>query len=382
MRDEDERRYLRRATQGLWGRKRREVQAELRGHLDARRRELALIGLSPEAATRQALHELGEPERVSVGLARVYLLPTVARTTMLSALLGCGAFLAATDLSRGLAQVRGYQPRYAAPGGPFTYLDIGSLQAELRGAGVGVAGTPTRPVLTFPNAPGPVVVETGGGNLGPYLSRSLVRDYGSGQVYLDANTLAQSLLDAGLDVRVRGWVNPQLQVGDVTLRLGTPAQPVEAYNLYSLALTGLARELGLRAPYSARWSGVDLASHHTLRVPGGAEDVYALVTVQYVPPRDLDPRANPLVLAFDLARPGASGRLAFALPYDTFHLRLTGNVEDLRQDARRLADPAQRLRYASAQLPAHALLLRLSGELAPRATPYTLIPRSESSVGN
>ncbi|MEF2279832.1 permease prefix domain 1-containing protein [Deinococcus sp. YIM 134068] len=384
MRDEGERLYLRRATRGLWGRKRHEVEAELRGHLDARRRELSLAGLSAEAATRQALRELGEPERVSRGLAGVYLLPTVARTTMLGTVLGGAVFLTATTVSRGLAQVQGYQPGgYTLPAGPFTYLDTGSLRAELLRAGVGVSGTPTRPILTFPGVAAPVAVETGEeqGELEPYVRRSLVRDYGSGQVYLDAGTLARSLLNAGLSVRVRGWVNPELQVGDVALRLGTPAQPVDAYNLYSLALTGLARELGVRAPYSARWSGTVLSSTHTLRVEGTPDDVYALVSVLRSPPLDSAQGANPLVLAFDLARPGADGRLTFALPYDMFNLRLTGTVEDLRQDARRLADPSQRQQYASAELPAHALLLRLSGELAPQATPYTLVPRSEGSVG-
>lgn len=299
-----------------------------------------------------------------------------ARGARLGLLLGGAALLAGTGGSWGRAQVEGYRPTYALPAGPFTYLNLQSLRAELRGAGVGVSGPPTRPVLTFPNVARSVVVQTGDGQL-PSLSRVLVRDYPTGQVYLDANTLARSLLGAGLDVRVRGWVNPELRVGGVTLRLGTASRPVEAYNLYSLALAPLARELDLREPYSARWSGVNLFSTHTLRVQGGAGEVYALVSVMDVPPRALDPQASPLVLAFDLARPGADGRLHFALPYDLVHLRLTGDPRDL-QDARRLAG---RLGYGSAGLPAPALLLRLGGGLSPRATPYTVLPRSGESVG-
>ncbi|WP_102127754.1 hypothetical protein [Deinococcus planocerae] len=305
-------------------------------------------------------------------------LPTPKREAVLSALLGCGAFLAVTDLSRGGAQVQGYRPTYSLPAGPFTYLNVQSLQAELRRAGVGVSGPPTRPVLSFPTARRPVVVETGGSAPGPYLSRALVRDYGSGQVYLDANTLARSLIGAGLDVRVRGWVNPELRVGRVALRLGTASRPVQGYNLYSLGLAPLARDLGVREAYSARWSGVRLYRTHTLRGPGGAGDVYALVSVMYLPPRDPASRASPLVLAFDLARPGVDGRLHFALPYDLVHLRLTGDPGDLRQDARRYAE---RLDYGRAGRPAHALLLRLSGELSPRGTPYTLMPRNGQSVG-
>ncbi|WP_216320135.1 hypothetical protein [Deinococcus aestuarii] len=354
MGDGGGRRELRRAIRGLWGRRRRVVEAEQPGWPSARRR---------------TLREPGGPAPLS-------LRPT--RGAVLSVLLGCGALLAVTDLSRGLAQVQGYRPAYALPAGPFVYLNVQSLQAELRRAGVGVSGPPTRPVLTFPNAPRPVVVETGGGTPGPYLSRALVRDYGSGQVYLDANTLARSLIGAGLDVRVRGWVNPDLRVGPVTLRLGTASRPVQAYNLHSLGLAALARDLGVREAYSARWSGVNLYSTHALRAPGGAGDVYALVSVLYLPPRDPASQTSPLVLAFDLARPGVDGRLHFALPYDLVHLRLTGDPDELRQDARRFAE---RLDYGRAERPAHALLLRLSGDLSPGATPFTVIPRNERSVG-
>lgn len=111
--------------------------------------------------------EVTEPEGAGPGPTRVSLLPTVVRRALLSALLGGGAFVAVTTLSPGLAQVQGYRPTYALPAGPFTYLDLRSLQAELRRAGVGVSGPPTRPVLTFPNTSRPVVVETGEGRGSP-----------------------------------------------------------------------------------------------------------------------------------------------------------------------------------------------------------------------
>ncbi|THF71619.1 hypothetical protein E7T06_01290 [Deinococcus sp. Arct2-2] len=382
-------RYLQRSTRGLWGRQRRELRQELRGHLEARCQELRLAGLTPAEAIRHTLRELGQPEQVSLGMAQVYLLPQMARVTAIGALMICTAFLAITTGSRGFAQVQGYQPLFALPAGPYTYLDTQSLQGELLKAGVAVSGHPQRPVLTFTGQPNPVVVKIGADedNQTPFVTRALLRDYATGKTYLDANTLAQSLLKAGLDVRVQGWQNPELQVGTLKVKLGTAAQPVDAYNLYSLALSPLVQQVGLPSAYSAKWGGVDLYSTHTLPptlTQAQPDGVYALVSVMRAVRPEVSGQPRPLVLAFDLARPAADGRLTFALPYDLAALRLSSTVADLQQDARRLTDPAQWRDYASTNAPAHALLLRLSGSLTTGAanTPtFNLVPASGLSIG-
>ncbi len=69
--------YLRRATRGLWGRRRREVREELEAHLYERVMAHRIAGLSEVDATEKALVELGRPQEVSVGMARLYTLPTV-----------------------------------------------------------------------------------------------------------------------------------------------------------------------------------------------------------------------------------------------------------------------------------------------------------------
>lgn len=82
--------YLRRATRGLWGRRRREVREELEAHLYERVMAHRIAGLSEVDATEKALAELGRPQEVSVGMARLYTLPTV---------MGSGAALAVVCIS-------------------------------------------------------------------------------------------------------------------------------------------------------------------------------------------------------------------------------------------------------------------------------------------
>ena len=80
-------RYLQKATQGLWGKKRQEVWQELEGNLNIRIQELQVQGVSQEKAVRQALAEIGEPREVSVGMHRIYTLPRLGLALVLVAVL-------------------------------------------------------------------------------------------------------------------------------------------------------------------------------------------------------------------------------------------------------------------------------------------------------
>ncbi|AWN22202.1 hypothetical protein DKM44_02265 [Deinococcus irradiatisoli] len=381
MSDSDElSRYIQRASRGSRGRERQAIQAELRGHIEARCQELMLLGQSSAQASRQVLSELGGPEQVNRGMFKLYLGPQVLRTSMMTFLGGWAALFAVASLSHSLAQVPGYQPVYTLPG-PFTYVDPQGLRSELLKAGVEVSGSLTRPTLKFPQVSAPILVDTGEGELDPFFSRLLVRDYVHQQVYLDANTLASAVVRAGLPVSIVGWDNPELHVAGAILKLGTSSQPVNAYNLYALSLSPLAEHLGLREPLSLRWTESPLSSTHTLQVQVRPDEVYALVTVMRMPTH-FDPQlTNPLVLAFDLVRASGTGALTFHLPYDLFYLQLTSDPQDLLQGAQALRDPARRNTYASAAQPAPALLLRLSGQISPQDGAYAVIPRQERSAG-
>lgn len=75
-------RYLRRATRGLWGRRRQEVREELAAHLEGRVTAHQIAGFSERDATEKALAELGSPRMVSAGMARLYTLPPVMGSSL------------------------------------------------------------------------------------------------------------------------------------------------------------------------------------------------------------------------------------------------------------------------------------------------------------
>lgn len=365
--------YLRHATRGLWGRARRDLRAELRGHLEARRAELLPLTRDSRAALRQALRELGLPRHVSGGMARVYALPALARGTALGVAPLALALAALLGASRGLTQVPGFHPAYTLLPGPFTYVDARALQDELRRSGVRVSGPPERPVLAFPGRTAPVPVAVEAGEREPYLARQLLRDYPTGRVFLDANTLATSVLTAGLGARVEGWLNPTLVLGPARVRLGGADGAVNAYALYGLALAPLARAVAPGGARSVRWSSVELFETHRLRAPGPA-GVYALATLR---PRPNGGPGAPLVLTYDLARPDAAGVLTFLMPYGVTHLRLRPDAATLAADAGRVRDWRE---AGGADSPAPAVLLRLSGQLAERDGPYAVLPLDAPST--
>jgi hypothetical protein len=83
--------FLLRATRGLWGRKRLEVMAELRGSVEARVWKLECQGKTPEHALETALLEMGKPHHISTGLMRIHTMPKVLQNTVLF-----GLFLASS----------------------------------------------------------------------------------------------------------------------------------------------------------------------------------------------------------------------------------------------------------------------------------------------
>lgn len=375
--------YLSRATRGLRRHTRQDIASELIGHIEARIQDFKLAGFSDAEALRQTLRELGEPDHVQHGMQRVYVWPAALRTTGLLGALACGSVILLLQLSSVLAQVQGYKPSFTPLPGPYTYVDTLSLREELQKAGVTVTGTPEVPFLTLPGQTSTIRINPKQDDLPNFVNRSLIRDYSSGHSFMDLNAVVRAMIQAGQPAWVEGWLNPKLHLGSVTLALGTPEQPLEAYNLYNVPLGTLARQVGATEPRSSRLDDVNVYSHHFLNVPAKAGsnsstgELYALVSVQRLP--GIWARGKRLVLNFDLAQADANGKLHFQMPYDLTTLQLTRNPDDLKADAGWLSSQAHILNYASATRPAHALLLRLNGKLSGET--YQIMPMHALSTG-
>lgn len=358
------RRYLARATRGLWGRRRALVRSELEGHVRVRSSDLRLAGLSEEEALSQALDELGAPALVSRGMACLYTLPRV------TPLLLAGLLLAPTvSLSQGpVADVEvlrvGLMPRcdsrtltlqiVEVPGGLSlltercvvdmgqSWLGLDGLRAVVQTAGGSWREQPGELELRFPggtlvklvlpiDAPGTdrdgVVsgASASTGTVGPPADAAEgtgepvggvavfdpVAIQHGGERYLSTAAFVQALAEqSGLVVRLEpneGGSAPRLHVGDTNLELaGLPQEAVRG--VFARALTH--RLLEERAIERVAW---DLERDfrapeqylYSLTAPANSED--ALYAVAY--------RVTPGTVRLSLVSPDASGTLRVRLPW-------------------------------------------------------------------
>ncbi|GGO29690.1 permease prefix domain 1-containing protein [Deinococcus humi] len=74
--------YLKRATRGLWGEKKRDAQTELRGAIEDKIHRHRLLGLNETEATTAALRDLGSPRTIARELGEVHTLPQLLKTTL------------------------------------------------------------------------------------------------------------------------------------------------------------------------------------------------------------------------------------------------------------------------------------------------------------
>lgn len=81
-------RFIRHATRGLWGQKKRDVALELRGAIEDKVWRHTLLGLSLREAEQAALRDLGSPHVIARDLNRVHTAPTALRATLLLGITG------------------------------------------------------------------------------------------------------------------------------------------------------------------------------------------------------------------------------------------------------------------------------------------------------
>lgn len=84
--------YLRRATRGLIGARRRAVRQELHANIVQHALDLQMGGLGASDALARALSDFGPPERLSGGLTRVHTLPAVLTALLLASGIGTVAY--------------------------------------------------------------------------------------------------------------------------------------------------------------------------------------------------------------------------------------------------------------------------------------------------
>ncbi len=144
-------RYLNLATRGLWRRKKLEVRRELDGNIREMALEYSIAGLNETESIQRALEEFGAPQKVSVGMSKVYTGPSILRNTFLTAIIasicisGFNAsraeiestdrfpILGCADKTVKSFKIGTYE--FQCEGGDY-WLNIASIKAELEPKGV------------------------------------------------------------------------------------------------------------------------------------------------------------------------------------------------------------------------------------------------------
>ena len=358
-------RYLRRATRGLWGERKRALRAELQGHIDERVLDFRLGGLSDEEAEARTLRELGVPQRVSGGMLRVHTLPALGRAGALSLLLVTALLGVVTQSAAQVKSIYGNVSNMGATG----YLDFEQFRAALEEAGGKVDGRSGDAAVTVPGAPRPAYPLHAGGWPGATLIQG-------GRTYLQTDALIGVLLNSGADVQLSGWKNPTLQAGTSAITIQTDDWRV-LNGLYLRTLIASGPELN---------AGTLLMSLEPLGNTGTVEfagklktaGIYALVTPVFSdwssrgPDGKLIDSGN-IILKSNIS-PAGSGRVQFRLDNEARTFRLFSSVSAFQAALDPYRD-VTKLHGWSAQHPAPALLLKLSGKFGRDA--YTVVdPRS------
>jgi hypothetical protein len=295
--------YLNRATRGIWGRKKLEVIAELRGSIEARAWKLECQGFTPERALETALRELGEPKAIAAGLRKVHTMPTMFKNTLA---LGMFAALSLTVLNSSRAQIEvtnattftitapGYN--VIVTGSTETYfLKISSIKKSLEDTGIAVNETlqksidpspyDTRVVPTlifrFPGSDRNMLLQStpvfaDSITVNPETTARAGLAVVSKEEYISLTGFVRQLKQrSGLPVRILGWHNPVIEVGQTRLGIGTAHVSATPRGIYVTA-AGRAAQNGF--PQLTAWLGSPSGHGHALRLSDPPGTVFAVVT--------------------------------------------------------------------------------------------------------
>jgi hypothetical protein len=226
-------RYLNLATRGLWGQKKRDVRRELDGNIREMALEFRIAGLNETESIHRALEEFGAPQKVSLGMSNVYLIPSMIRKLALAGVLSSFGVVAFNSSAAQTVPVSfssaefGWIPKTA-------YLEIKSLQNKLSEAGIkNIIKTKSLEVI-FPGSK-PITVDVvseitvAGGPVKP--------DAKYGQQFVAFDDLVLKLQAVNPEsIKLEGWGEVKLTVGKTMLKFGSVEQPVSPYSLLGVAL--------------------------------------------------------------------------------------------------------------------------------------------------
>jgi hypothetical protein len=205
--------YLGRATRGLSGARKLEVRAELEEHV----LELAwadqVRGVPQEKAILNALERLGSAASIRRDMNRIYTLPLVARVaTILAA-------LAFALLPRDPPQIAAFELPTPSLKENLQIISLDGLRQTLEPLGVQVQALDSKASLRFPQSDAAIQLD--------------LFDADQTGVIATSDFVQALAFNPKLEVRLEGWRNPTVRVGQTSFKLGTQEAPVTGYSLWA-----------------------------------------------------------------------------------------------------------------------------------------------------
>ena len=378
-------RYLKRATRGLWGKKRAEVREELEAHLRDRVLAHRIAGMREDDAVEKTLLELGNPHTVSRGMISLYTMPTLVGSGLIAAVMAVmiTAVVTTTTLAQQipvtfrvptvpcLAVEAGAVPKECVT--PLPWVHLPSLREHLAPLGVEITHGPVRVELLFP----------GGKHVSLSLLDNVVGQRDEQGIPVPAEEVSHEYIDlwrlltivgekSGLPIRIEGWINPRVHVGDTSFGVGTAQGEVNPYDLYTQGLHDLMFSR-LHAKTDA-WNGMVFSAQylsqqeepfpgHQVHVNDTPGTTYGVISRAQLPAEFRSVLADqPVEFVFitDVAPVAQDGSVSLQLPWED--VTFVGSIQELME-----AEPEER----------KAVLLRLSGTFNTSGMEHEVVgPRS------
>ena len=393
--------YLRRSTRGVWGTKRTELIAELRGSIEARIWMLECQGYAPERALEAALTELGEPRAIAAGLIGVHTMPRILRSTLA---FGLFAALSVTLINSSRAQIevavmgtRITLTSSSDVSGTLTdssgnsivlnetpqmagyLLNFESIQRNLEAAGISVTVAQSKPLVAFDRVSlvptmtfnfsgsarktvlqaNPLVWKNADGNLIWGNAVQPPAKIAASDYYVPIwSFLTQLRKQTDLPIELTGWRNPKLKIGSTVLQIGSDRMAAVPWEIYA-SIAGRAALNDF--PQMNGWMYTSNAHKFGIRTNSAAGAVYAVMTTS----------VNPNQLHVDATRVADDGVLYFDAPHKV--LEFVKTPLELVRDRTNI----DKRGYGSSSRPAKALLVRITPDLK---TSFVLPARVRSAA--
>jgi hypothetical protein len=372
--------YLRRATKGVYGVKKLEIIAELRGSIEDRIWKLENQGFSQTQALEKVLLEFGAAKVVNAGLMKEHTMPKILKSTVLAIIFAAVSLTALTNSHAQIEVVT--SPLGGSVSAPDLQiaqsynLSFSSIKANLEAQGITVDDTPIAPQgkilgvawkidtlpslrFQFPGARKPSLLQSIPGYDSPWKNDAgkLIQNVqpkgnlSNDRVFIGLFPFLQQLRQSELPVRIEGWQNPTIRVGQTAMKISSKTILVTPWQLYS-SIAGRAAIKGF--PKLQGWGNTSNAKRHSVRVNSSVGTVYAVVT----PLIPLAPDYLKNMQHIDIARVDANGILYFRAPHNV--IEFTQSREAVYADRLNISKKG----YGSSKRPAKALLMRMNPDLS------------------